>query len=277
MKKFCEENIFQNPTSAILIAALEKQTGELWLDKEKCPKTAMLFTEFTCYIDGETVELEGIQKIFEWIEKHNKASYQIVLQEKTLEESMDRNLNAVMASTKYLCQKTERHLMETDLLSLDTVKLTEFVKEISEDYTVREIDAGLYDKAMQDGFLSNFVKGFKNVSEFVEDGFGYFLFYDGEIVGGVSCFVRYEKGVEVQIAIHPNHRGKHLARSLGAMFLLECRKRNLYPWWDCANPASERIAEQLGYTLKSVSVTYKIKEQDVFNKEKNFTEMSIGK
>ena len=264
MKKFCEENIFQNPTSAILMSALEKQTGELWLDKEKCPKAAMLFTNSTCYIDGELMGIEGIQKICEWMEKHNKTSYQIVLQENALEESMDENLTAVMASTKYLYQKTERHLMEIDLLSLDTEKLAGFVKGISEEYEVREIDEDLYDEAMQDRFLSNFVNGFQNASEFMESGFGYFLLHGGEIVGGVSSYVRYEKGVEVQIAIHPNHRGKHLARSLGAMFLLECCKRNLYPWWDCANPASERIAEQLGYTLKSVSVTYKIKEQGAF-------------
>lgn len=262
MKRFDEKDMFQNPTSAILIAALEKQTGELWMDKEDCPQTAMLFTDYTCYIDGESMGMEGIQKICEWIEKHNKASYQIVLQKKALEESIDKNLNAVMSPTKYLFQKTERHLMEINLPSIDITKVSKYVKEIPEDYVVREIDASLYNEAMQDRFLSNFVNGFQNASEFMENGFGYFLFYDGEIIGGVSSFVRYEKGVEVQIAIHPNHRGKHLARSLGAMFLLECYDRDLYPWWDCANPASERIAEQLGYVLKSVSVTYKIKEKD---------------
>ena len=262
MKNFCEEKIFQNHNSAILMSALEKQTGELWLDKEKCPKTAMLFTDSTCYIDGESMGMEGIQKICEWMDKHNKASYQLVLQENALQESMDKKLNAVMTSTKYLFQKTERHLMKINLRALDTEKLAEFAKEISEEYEIKEIDENLYDEAMQDRFLSNFVKGFDNVSEFMENGFGYFLLYGGEIVGGVSSFVRYEKGVEVQIAIHPNHRGKHLARSLGAMFVLECYSRNLYPWWDCANPASERIAEQLGYTLKSVSVTYRIKEQE---------------
>ena len=61
------------------------------------------------YIDGEFMGIEGIQKICEWMEKHNKTSYQIVLQENALEESMDENLTAVMASTKYLYQKTERH------------------------------------------------------------------------------------------------------------------------------------------------------------------------
>lgn len=60
----------------------------------------MLFTDSTCYIDGE---------------------------------SMDKKLNAVMTSTKYLCQKTERHLMEINLRVLDTEKLAEFAKEISEE------------------------------------------------------------------------------------------------------------------------------------------------
>jgi len=133
MKNFYEEKIFQNPTSAILMSALEKQTGELWLDKEKCPKTAMLFTDSTCYIDGESMGMKGIQKICEWMNKHNKASYQLVLQENALQESMDKKLNAVMTSTKYLFQKTERHLMEINLRALDTEKLAEFAKEISEE------------------------------------------------------------------------------------------------------------------------------------------------
>jgi len=93
----------------------------------------MLFTDSTCYIDGESMGMKGIQKICEWMNKHNKASYQLVLQENALQESMDKKLNAVMTSTKYLFQKTERHLMEINLRALDTEKLAEFAKEISEE------------------------------------------------------------------------------------------------------------------------------------------------
>ena len=61
-----------------------------------------------------------------------------------------------------------------------------------------------------------------------------------------------------KIAIHPAHRGKHLACSIGARFVLECQKRKLYPWWDCANPTSEHIAKRLGYFLKQENCTYKM-------------------
>jgi RimJ/RimL family protein N-acetyltransferase len=265
-KSYIEKNsmtgMFDSPTSAILIAALEQNTGDLWLDNEDKPETAMVFTDSTCYIDGVSIKPNAIKRICEWICDKQKAIYEVVLQNKSLEVFTDESLRQIIPDTKYTYKKTERHLMEIDVNKIDTLKLLKFVNEIPNEYMLKDIDETMYHSAMQDIFLSQFVKEFRDDSDFVKNGFGFILLCSGEIIGGISSYVRYKTGVEVQIAVHPKHRGKHLARSLGAVFLLECQKRKLYPWWDCANPASERIAEQLGYTLKQVNCTYRILERE---------------
>ena len=147
-------------------------------------------------------------------------------------------------------RRTERHMMEIDLNRLDIDKLIRFKREIPEGYTFRIIDQNLFEKAKKSKFAANFIKAYSDYRTFQNAGFGYFVLQNDKIVAGISAFERYQAGVEVKVAVAPEHRGKHLARSLGAMFILECKVRNLYPWWDCSTAATIHLAKELGYYLR---------------------------
>ncbi len=159
---------------------------------------------------------------------------------------------------KYSIVKSERHLMDINMCNLKYGHLMNFVNTLPEKYYLKPIDEGLFYTARNsNNYLLDFIKLFESYTDFEKEGFGFFVFDGLEIIAGISSYARYKNGVEVQIAVKPEYRRQHLARLLGAKFLLECEKRDIYPWWDCANPASEHIAMELGYELKQITTIYK--------------------
>lgn len=249
---------FRSPSSVILMSALEQGICEIWCDDNTNPKNIVAFTESSAYVDGSIVQEDIINSIYDWMKKHKKERYQIIFQNGIVKDSINQAFAKSKMGTEYTYEKTKRNLMDIDMEALDTIKLESFINEFPAEYQLLEIDEKLYEKVLNDKYLAQFVHGFSNAADFINNGLGYFVLFNEEIVGGISSCARYEDNVEVQIAIHPAHRGKHLARSIGAKFVLECQKIKLYPWWDCANPTSEHIANTLGYFLKQENCTYKM-------------------
>lgn len=252
------DRFFASPSSVILMSALEQGTCEIWCDDNTNPKKIVAFTASSAYVDSSIVQEDVINSIYDWMKKHKKERYQIVFLNGVVKDSINRAFAKSKIGTEYTYEKTQRNLMDIDMNALDTTKLESFINEFPAEYQVLEINEELYEKALNDKYLAQFVHGFSNAVDFINNGLGYFVLFNEEIVGGISSCARYKDNVEVQIAIHPSHRGKHLARSIGAKFVLECQKRKLYPWWDCANPTSEHIAKRLGYFLKQENCTYKM-------------------
>lgn len=253
-----ENRFFRSPSSVILMSELEQGICELWCDDNTNPQNIVVFTEVSAYVDGSIVQEDVINCIYDWMKKHKKERYQVVFQNGVEKDSISQAFDKSKMGMEYTYKKTKRNLMDIDMYALDTVKLEAFINEFPADYQVSKINEELYEKALDDKYLAQFVHGFSNVADFMNNGLGYFVLFHEEIVGGISSCARYKDNVEVQIAIHPSHRGKHLARSIGAMFVLECQERKLYPWWDCANPTSEHIAKSLGYFVKQENCTYKM-------------------
>lgn len=258
MKNRIANRFFTSPSSVILMFSLEQGICEIWCDDNKNPQNIVAFTESSAYVDGSIVQEAVINSIFNWMKKHKKERYQIVFQNGVQKDSTDQAFAKSKMGTEYTYVKTQRNLMDIDMYALDTIKLESFINDFPAEYQILEINKELYEKALNDKYLAQFVHGFSNAEDFLNNGLGYFVLFHEEIVGGIASCARYKENVEVQIAIHPAHRGKHLACSIGARFVLECQKRKLYPWWDCANPTSEHIAKRLGYFLKQENCTYKM-------------------
>lgn len=251
------ENLFKNPTSAILVSNIENETGQLWLNQHLAGDSALLFTNYFGFLDGTTVEKATVQKVIAYMEENKISKYEIVCQNTELEIGFDKVIAIENILKGYECQKSERYQMDINMKDLNYCQLKAYANEIPKEYALQEITEEWYETAKLDQFLSNFVKEFSDYNVFRKQGFGWFLLDKGEVIAGVSSFIRYSKGIEVQIAVHPQYRCRHLARSLGAIILLKSARRELYPWWDCANTASMHIAEQLGYYLKRRNCTYR--------------------
>lgn len=249
-------SLFEAPTSSIILAALYSDIGEIWCDDILKPKVGIIFAENTIYISGKAINKETIDFLTEKISENGASKFTIIPQN----SFMINYFSELFGQAKYkdIVIKSERHLMDIKLENINHEKLELYAKEILSHYEVKAIDEELYIKASNDKYASNFVRNFKDYNDFSKNGFGYFILDNSEIIAGISSCARYENGVEVQIAVSPKYRGNHIARSLGATFVLECKRRNLYPWWDCANSTSEHIATELGYVLKHITPIFKV-------------------
>lgn len=250
------KSLFEDPTSSIILAALYGDIGEIWCDDMLKPKVGIIFAESTIYISGEAIDKETMDFSTEKILENRASKFTIIPQNSFMLDYFSELFE--QAKYKDIVSKSERHLMDIELENINHQKLELYVNEILSHYEVKAIDKELYLKASSDKYASNFVRNFKNYNDFSNNGFGYFILHNSEIIAGISSCARYENGVEVQIAVSPKYRGNHIARSLGATFVLECKRRSLYPWWDCANPTSEHIATELGYVLKQVTPIFKV-------------------
>lgn len=258
--KFDERNalapLFKNPSSSIILAAFYTDIGEAWInDGLTC---GIIYAGNTFYVGSETyqpIDKEMAEFLMDLISSKNSTCY-IIPQNDKLLTFFDQYFDQEISNKNII--KSERHLMHINMKSLKHDLLMQFIDEIPAKYYLRPMDEDqFYYAKKNDNFLSYFVQLFHSVKDFEKDGFGFFLYDGSDVIAGISSYARYEHGVEVQISVKPEYRGQHLARSLGAKFILECEKRNLYPWWDCANPISEHIALTLGYELQRVTKVFK--------------------
>jgi hypothetical protein len=248
--------LYKNPTSAIILAALYSHIGETWINDNSINKNGIIFVENTFYVGGQYIDNELQVLLMEQILKRKISLCYIIPQDNVIISSFDEFFNQV--KYKNIVQKSERHLMEINMKNLNHDYLMNFVNDLPVKYQLKPIDLNLFYTARSDKFLNSFIKLFKDYIDFERNGFGFFILDDSQIIAGISSYARYENGVEVQIAVKPEYRGQYLARSLGAKFILECENRDLYPWWDSANPTSEHIAIELGYALKQSTIIYKV-------------------
>ncbi len=91
---------------------------------------------------------------------------------------------------------------------------------------------------------------FSSTRDFEERGIGYAVLHSGRLVAGAVSGYLSSGGIEIQINTHPDHRRQGFARAVAVPLILECLERGLEPNWDSSNPASQRLAEQLGYVQR---------------------------
>ena len=119
------------------------------------------------------------------------------------------------------------------------------------DMEVIRLDAGTLDQAVREvspALLRPEV--FASARDFEERGIGYGALHSGRLVAGAVSGYISNAGIEIQINTDPDYRRRGFARAVGIPLILECLERGLEPNWDSSNPASQQLAEQLGYVQR---------------------------
>lgn len=88
---------------------------------------------------------------------------------------------------------------------------------------------------------------FPSPADFVERGIGFCALCGGQIVCGATSAFICEGAIEIQINTKRAYRNLGLATAVGATLVGHCLERGIDPHWDAGAPASERVAEKLGY------------------------------
>lgn len=154
----------------------------------------------------------------------------------------------VVRRTRYATKK------EKDVF--DIVQLQNIVSSLSAPYIMKQIDSSLYQRIMTLDWAADLCANFVDRESFMENGLGFVIMKDGEIVSGASSYTFYNGGIEIEIDTREDERRKGLALRCGAKLILECLNRNLYPSWDAHNLGSLALAGKLGYHFDREYPTY---------------------
>lgn len=145
---------------------------------------------------------------------------------------------------------------EGDIFDRET--LAGYVQNLATPFTLKRIDAELYEKTASSPLFRDFVSNFNGKEDFLRRGIGFVALNGGTIVGGASSYTMYHGGIEIEVDTDEKYRQKGIATACAAKLILHCLENGLYPSWDAANMISVRLAEKLGYHFDYEYIVYAV-------------------
>ena len=225
---------------ASIVACLDNVMGKIFADDTEHPKSAMAVIGDFAFLAGEpNTELVCAKPNRQMI---------VVPQDEAWEELIENNIPAY---------KQIRYAIRKDT-KFDRKKLENMANALPEGYTIRKIDAELYDVCLKDEKFESNVSVFDSKKKYLELGRGFAVMKNGRIVSAASSYSRYLNGIDIGINTIKEERHKGLGSAVAAKLILECLDEGLYPAWDAANKMSVRLAEKLGYEFSREYVCYRI-------------------
>lgn len=163
---------------------------------------------------------------------------------------------AAMAAAFRRCRAVTRYATRKEPDAFDRDRLRRAAACLPAGYSLRPIDAALYEVCARREWSRDLVSNFRDAAHYQSLGLGVVALYRGEPVAGASSYSRYRTGIEIEIDTCEEHRRQGLAAACGAQLILNCLDRGLYPSWDAQNKASLALAEKLGYHFSHAYTAY---------------------
>lgn len=133
-----------------------------------------------------------------------------------------------------------------DASALDPQKLRRMAQPPA-GYSIERYEAEMLRAACAEPWGEDQIGLYETQEAFLRDSGG-FVLLDGDLpVGGCTGFCRQGGEDEIQVDLHPQHRGKGLSSCICAAYLLAALAAGRRPRWDAANMISLRLAEKLGF------------------------------
>jgi len=140
----------------------------------------------------------------------------------------------------------------------DEAKLQGIVAGLGDEFVIKMIEQELYEQTRNLLWAKDWCGNYESYEDYEKNGLGVAILENGKVVAGASSYAYYHGGIEIEIDTHENYRQKGLATVAGAMLILECLKRKLYPNWDAQNKISLITAEKLGYEFNKEYIAYDV-------------------
>ena len=171
--------------------------------------------------------------------------------------SRDRQWADLIEATYPDAKKVTRYAIRKDT-RFDVNSVKKNLLLLPDGYELKEIDAELYDKCLENPATADFVSSFESKEAYLRDGWGIVVVKKGKIVSGASSYTRYREGIEIEVDTVEEERRKHLALIACSALILRCLEEGLYPSWDAQNMVSVRLAEKLGYQFDHEYTAYEV-------------------
>lgn len=225
-----------------LDALIHGYHGEILCDDLSNPSLAYGYVGWNYYVVGDASNASAkalIKTLPSNIEIHCNNAFKILIKK--------YHPSKVSEKTRYAMDHT--NINRDDLIDIINQP---------RDFEILPIDGEFYDQLLANHWSEDFVINFKDKDDYLTHGKGFVAYKNGQIIGGVSSFSRFNEGYDIEIITHEKFRRQGVAKVLGAFFVEECLKENKVPYWDAAHIGSVKLAESLGYTLNKPYQVLKI-------------------
>ena len=238
-------HLFGGWQETLIWSCLENVMGKVYVTDPESPKAAFAFVGCFGFFGGEPEE-ELVR---------NKPAGFVILtpQNKSWADLIERFYPDAKKVTRYAIKKDTR---------FDADALKENLNLLPSGYEIKEIDAELYDRCLENPVTADFVSSFATKEKYLEDGRGVVILKDGQIVSGASSYTRYKEGIEIEVDTVEPERRKNLALIACSALILRCLSEGLYPSWDAQNMGSVHLAEKLGYEFDHEYTAYEVSSDE---------------
>ena len=233
--------LFEGWEETLIYSCLQKVMGRVYVTDPENPRSACAFAGCFCFYAGEPDR--------ELVARKPDGFVIMVPRNEDWAALIEDCFPSAKRVTRYAIRKDTR---------FDTAALRKELGRLPEGYELREIDAEIYDKCLEDPVTADFVSPFGSREKYLEWGRGVVILKDGRIAAGASSYTRYLEGIEIEVDTMETERRKHLATTACAALILRCLEEGLYPSWDAQNMNSVRLAEKLGYEFDHEYAAYEV-------------------
>ncbi|MGN1415163.1 MAG: GNAT family N-acetyltransferase [Anaerovoracaceae bacterium] len=243
--------LFEGWKETMIWSALQNIQGRVFADTLKNPSSAAVILGDFCFLAGKPDT--GLIQFAAALEDYPLSMCIMVPQDPSWAKLVEKSLGQ-------RARKVTRYATEKDGNAFDRGKLEAMAENVPEGYVLQMLDAAIYQQALSEEWSFSLCGQFASYRDFQSLGIGVAAVdrKDGKLAASAASYSRYEKGIEIEIDTHPDHRLKGLARCCGARLILECLDRGLYPSWDAQNPESLHLAESFGYKPAGTYTAYEI-------------------
>ncbi|MCL2591891.1 MAG: GNAT family N-acetyltransferase [Defluviitaleaceae bacterium] len=233
--------LFCNTNGTFVKSYFDGYHGVGLVDNSNNPTYAQIIVGPFKYIAGSIPNKQESSMFLEYIPLNYKYNYFSII---PIEELWSDTIKNVY---KYRYQERTRYAFQ-HMNEFDIKKLNQYARFSD---SVIPIDKKMYETLTNDVELQDLIGIFTNYDDFSKNGFGYCLKHDNVIIAGASSYSRYLNGIEIQINVLKRYKKQGLGLLCGAVLMLNCIKKGLYPSSDSANEDGLLISKALGYKFKN--------------------------
>lgn len=242
-KEFSEvARLFEGWEETMIYTCLEGRMGKVISDGNNPPRAALAEVGYFCFFAGEPDE--------ELIRRASAPA--LTPQDERWCRAIERVWGPRVERTLRYAVKKERDVFEPE-------KLRGFVGALPPEYTLKEIDGGLFERLLSEEWSRDFCALYPSYEEYKVHGLGFAALKEGVPVAGASSYTFWSEGIEIEIDTRSDCRRKGLATVCASALILECLRRGLYPSWDAHDLRSLALAEKLGYHRDKPYPVYSLK------------------
>lgn len=234
-------HLFEGWQETLIWSCLQQVMGKIYVTDPDRPASAMAFAGCFCFYAGEPDRELVAEK---------PDGFVIMV-------PRDERWAALIEACFPDAKRVVRYAIRKDT-RFDRDALRQMAAQVPEGYQLREIDAEMYEKCLEDPVTRDFVSSFGSREKYLELGRGMVITKDGRIVSGASSYTRYREGIEIEVDTAEGERRKHLATAACAALILRCLEEGLYPSWDAQNMNSVRLAKKFGYEPDGEYTAYEV-------------------